>query len=106
VATTDKPFSQIFTEVTGVLIATPAQAEKIDAWMDDISEEWFRDACEEAVDNNVRKWVYIEAILERWSKEGKQKRGSYKRSQTTDDLPYDQVAAKRQAAREAAELDA
>jgi len=105
-STADKPFSQIFTEVTGVLIATPAQAEKIDAWMEDISEDWFRDACEEAVDNNVRKWVYIEAILERWSKEGKQKRGSYKRSRATDDLPYNQIAAERQAAREAAELDA
>jgi len=100
------PYSQIFTEVTAVLIATDVQAQEIDAWMEDVPEDWFRDACKEAVDNNVRKWTYVRAILERWSKEGKQKRGSYKRSRATDDLPYDQIAAERQAEREAAELDA
>jgi len=77
-----QPFSQIFTEETGVLIATGKQAEEIDAWMDDVSEDWFRAACKEAVDNNARKWSYVRAILERWKAEGRQskrekgKRGS------------------------------
>ena len=91
-------FSQIFTEVTGVLIATAVQAEEIDAWMEDIPEDWFRGACKEAVDNNVRKWSYIRAILKRWKKEGRAAKSAKdrrrdKQGQDTDSLPYDDFAA-------------
>ena len=33
---------------------------------------WIEEAIEKAVENNVRKWRYILAILERWRQEGKQ----------------------------------
>jgi len=65
------PFSSIFTEVTGVLIATGTQAQEIDAWMEDVPEEWFRQACTAAVDNNARKWAYVRAVLKRCKDEGK-----------------------------------
>ena len=32
---------------------------------------WIEEAIEEAVENNVRKWRYVLAILERWRQEGK-----------------------------------
>ena len=32
---------------------------------------WIEDAIERAVENNVRKWRYVLAILERWRQEGK-----------------------------------
>ena len=88
------PFSQIFTHVTGVLIATHSQAEEIDAWMEDVSEDWFRQACKAAVDNNARKWAYVRAVLQRCKDEGRapgdatHKRGRGKKADT-DGLPYD-----------------
>jgi len=33
--------------------------------------EWIEEAVEIAVQQNVRKWAYVEAILERWQSEGK-----------------------------------
>lgn len=95
-------YSSIFTEVTGVLIATAVQAEEIDAWMEDIPEDWFRDACKEAVDNNAWKWSYIRAILKRWKKEGKKKKRAKdkrrgKRTGPTPTFDYDK-ALKREAA--------
>ncbi len=33
--------------------------------------EWIQDAFRLAVENNVRRWRYIRAILERWAREGK-----------------------------------
>ena len=65
------PFSSIFTETTGLLVATGTQAQEIDAWMEDVPEEWFRDACKAAVDNNARKWAYVRAVLKRCKSEGK-----------------------------------
>lgn len=35
---------------------------------------WLEDAVRIAVENNVRKWRYIEAILERWQREGRDDR--------------------------------
>ncbi|MFC2045238.1 DnaD domain-containing protein [Chloroflexota bacterium] len=34
-------------------------------------ESWIRDAVREAVNQNVRKWTYISAILESWTTKGK-----------------------------------
>jgi DnaD/phage-associated family protein len=36
--------------------------------------EWVEDAIRIAVENNVRKWRYTEAILERWKEEGRDAR--------------------------------
>lgn len=65
------PFSQIFTEVTGVLIAGRTQGEEIDAWMEDVPEEWFRAACKAAADRNARNWAYVRKILENCKSEGR-----------------------------------
>jgi DnaD/phage-associated family protein len=35
------------------------------------SAEWIKEALEIAVQNNVRRWRYIETILDRWQKEGR-----------------------------------
>ena len=50
-------------------------------------ESWIRDAIKEAVNQNVRKWSYISAILERWSAEGKGD-GTYQRYSKTDPDKY------------------
>ncbi len=42
----------------------------------DCGEEWVQDAIREAVENNVRKWTYVDAILKRWKKDGKSKRAA------------------------------
>jgi DnaD/phage-associated family protein len=47
-------------------------------------QDWIRDAIKEAVNQNIHKWSYISAILERWSVEGKSD-GTYQRdSKKTD----------------------
>ena len=51
-------------------------------------EGWIKDAITEAVKQNIRKWSYISAILERWSVEGKDS-GAHKRdSKKTDPDKY------------------
>ena len=40
--------------------------------------EWIEEAIRLAVENNVRKWRYVEAILERWKEEGRDDR-AYKK---------------------------
>lgn len=42
---------------------------------------WIEEAMQLAVANNVRKWRYVEAILDRWRQEGKQDGISYRDSQ-------------------------
>ncbi|MDX1438147.1 MAG: DnaD domain protein [Anaerolineales bacterium] len=37
-------------------------------------EEWIYEAFQIAAENNVRRWRYIEVILQRWSEEGKDER--------------------------------
>lgn len=49
-------------------------------------EAWIKDAIEEAVKQNVRKWSYISAILERWSSEGKGS-GAYRRDSAEKAIP-------------------
>ena len=36
--------------------------------------EWFEEAFEIAVKNNIRNWKYVEAILTRWKEKGKDER--------------------------------
>lgn len=38
-------------------------------------QEWIEDAFKIAVENNVRKWSYIRAILERWATSGREEAG-------------------------------
>ena len=50
---------------------TPGIAERLKVAEDEYEYEWIIDAINLAIDNNVRRWVYISAILERWQQEGR-----------------------------------
>jgi DnaD/phage-associated family protein len=53
---------------------TPMLAEKLKAAEADYPHEWLEEAIRIAVENNARAWSYVEAILSRWQKEGKDER--------------------------------
>lgn len=59
----------LYEENIGAL--TPAIAERLKDAEDDYPYEWITEAIELAIDNNVRRWAYINAILERWKQEGR-----------------------------------
>jgi DnaD/phage-associated family protein len=50
---------------------TPIMAETLMEAEDTYPEDWIEDAFREAVKSNVRKWRYVESILEAWASEGK-----------------------------------
>jgi len=52
-------------------LITPIMADKINDALNTYQQDWIIDALKEAVANGVRKWSYVDAILERWQKEGK-----------------------------------
>lgn len=47
---------------------------------------WIEEAIQKAVANNVRKWRYVLAILERWRQEGKQERDGISRRDSQKEL--------------------
>jgi DnaD/phage-associated family protein len=49
----------------------PMIAEELQEAEQDYPSEWIAEAFKIAVEQNVRKWRYIKAILERWATEGK-----------------------------------
>jgi DnaD/phage-associated family protein len=53
---------------------TPMLAEKLKAAEAEFPHEWLEEAIRIAVENNARAWSYVEAILSRWQKEGKDER--------------------------------
>ncbi len=53
---------------------TPMIAEKLRDSEQSYSAHWIEDAMRIAVENNVRKWRYIEAILEDWQTRGRDER--------------------------------
>ncbi|MCI0533795.1 MAG: DnaD domain protein [Verrucomicrobiales bacterium] len=50
---------------------TPMLAEGLQEAEDTYPPEWIEEAMRAAVENNVRKWSYVEAILKRWQSEGR-----------------------------------
>lgn len=50
---------------------TPMLAEALDDAEKDYSAAWIEDAFRIAVENNARKWSYVQAILRRWQEEGR-----------------------------------
>jgi len=50
---------------------TPMIAESLKDAEQTYSPEWIEDAVRIAVENNVRRWRYIQAILQSWQKEGR-----------------------------------
>ncbi len=53
---------------------TPILAQSLSAAEDEFPASWIAEAIEIAVKNNKRTWRYIEAILNRWQREGKHDR--------------------------------
>ncbi len=60
---------QLYEENIGLL--TPLVAEQLKKAEEDYTERWIKEAFEVACVNNKRNWRYIEAVLKRWSVEGK-----------------------------------
>lgn len=53
---------------------TPMIAEALRDAEDTYPSQWINDAIRIAVENNVRNWRYVAAILERWKQEGRDER--------------------------------
>ena len=53
---------------------TPMIADRLRDAEQNYPEDWIIDAIRIAVENNVRKWRYVEAILEDWMETGKRER--------------------------------
>ena len=53
---------------------TPLIADTLRDAEKEFPEAWIRQAVEIAVQNNVRKWIYIEAILRSWQDGGRDER--------------------------------
>ena len=60
---------QLYEENIGPL--TPLVADMLQDAQDAYPVDWIREAVEIAVQNNVRRWKYIETILSRWQEEGR-----------------------------------
>jgi DnaD/phage-associated family protein len=50
--------------------------------------EWIEEAIRRAVENNVHKWSYVKAILERWKEEGQKDARTYRRDTEKDRKRY------------------
>jgi DnaD/phage-associated family protein len=50
---------------------TPLIADQLRDAEQTYPPEWIKEAIELAVENNARKWRYVQSILERWRQEGK-----------------------------------
>lgn len=57
---------------------TPMIAERLREAEGDYPSQWIEDAIRIAVENNVRKWRYIEAILEDWRTKGRDEREDFR----------------------------
>lgn len=60
---------ELYEQNIGLL--TPLLAEKLEEAERDYPQDWIEEAFRIAVERNARNWRYIEAILERWEREGK-----------------------------------
>ena len=60
---------------------TPMLADALKEAEVEYPAEWIEEAIRRAVENNVRKWRYVEAILESWQTEGKDDRTDQGRTQ-------------------------
>ena len=62
---------QLYEENVGML--TPLVADELRAAEEEYPAGWVEAAIREAAAGNVRSWRYIEAILERWKREGEER---------------------------------
>ena len=66
---------------------TPMIADSLKNAEKDYPNEWIEEAFRTAVENNVRKWSYVQAILVRWKEEGRDE-GRYQRDSEKDRRKY------------------
>jgi DNA replication protein len=83
----------VYEENIGAL--TPLLAEEIEEAASQYPAGWIEDAIRVAVDNNVRKWSYVRAVLQRWARDGRgdetDQRGSEEGRERDADGPYADV---------------
>jgi DnaD/phage-associated family protein len=60
---------------------TPIIADALKQAEDEFSPLWIEEAFRVAVENNVRKWSYVQAILVRWQEEGRDERSNQRDSE-------------------------
>jgi DnaD/phage-associated family protein len=66
---------------------TPMIADALKDAEKEFSEVWIEEAIRIAVENNVRRWSYVQAILSRWQEEGRDE-GQYQRDTEKDRRKY------------------
>ena len=66
---------------------TPLLSEKIKDFVENYRGpiKWIKEAFAEAVSHNVRKWAYVETILNNWQSEGRKPHGERKKRKATRD---------------------
>jgi DnaD/phage-associated family protein len=73
-------------------VITPMLADDLREAARLFPEDWIEDAVRQAVANNARKWSYVEAILQRWAREGRSdeadRRGASEGRERDSDGPY------------------
>ncbi len=62
----------------------PLIAEQLRDAEESYPPAWIAEAFQRAVENNVRKWSYVRAILERWAVEGKSDEADRRHSETDE----------------------
>ncbi len=65
---------------------TPLIADELRDAEQNYPRDWIEDAIKYAVENNVRRWRYVIAILERWRQEGRQEQDGITRRATKKQL--------------------
>lgn len=68
---------------------TPLIADALKDAETTFSTAWIEEAFQIAVENNVRRWKYIEAILRRWQEEGRHERKDRRRSERSGESYLD-----------------
>lgn len=62
---------QLFEEYIGGM--TPRITEELKDFEKELPERWIKDAIILAVERNARSWHFVRAVLDRWSREGKER---------------------------------
>ena len=79
----------VYEQEIGML--TPAVASAIAEALQRYPEEWIVEALREAVLQNVRRWNYAAAILERWETEGRKDEATGRDPRKLDHGPYEHL---------------
>ena len=84
---------RLYEENIGML--TPLVGDELRAAEEEYPFEWVEAAIREAAAGNVRSWRYIEAILERWKREGRGTRSSGKPGRHSEALTAAELLERR-----------